>query len=80
MTPHNSRDLRIIFYLFFKLKIDETTMPSVNEGTIPTIPQKCTWELERFIESMISLMNTSPINSPDFFVLKNFTLMMVFRE
>ena len=67
MIPHKSRDYRTILDLSIKLKINDTTMPSVNEGTVQTAPQHSMRELGRVIERMVSLMAASPTDSPDFY-------------
>lgn len=41
----NKRGFRTILDLSFKLKIDGTSMLSVNEGTVPTSPQHSMREL-----------------------------------
>ena len=70
MIPHKSRDYRTILDLSFKLKINNTTMTSVNEGTVQTAPEHAMRELGRVIERMISLMATSPTDSPTFLFSK----------
>ena len=70
MMPHKSRDYRTILDLSFKLKVNVTTMKSVNEGTVHTSPQHSMRELGRVIERMISLMAASSTNSPNFLFSK----------
>ena len=67
MIPHKSRDYWTILDLSFKLKINDTTMLFVNEGTVQKSPQHSMKELGRVIERMVSLMAASPTDSPDFY-------------
>ena len=39
MIPYKSRDYRTILDLFFKLRINRTIMPSVNQSTVQVAPQ-----------------------------------------
>ena len=69
MIPHKSRDYWTILDLSFKLKVNDTTMPSVNESTVQT-GQHSMRELGRVIERMISLMAASLTDSLDFLFYK----------
>ena len=70
MIPHKSRDYWTILDLSFKLKINDTTMPSINEGTVQTTPQDSMRESGRVTERMVSLMDASPTGSSDFLFSK----------
>ena len=70
MIPHKSRDYWTIIDSSFKLKINDTTMPSINEGTVQTTPQDSMRESGRVTERMVSLMDASPTGSSDFLFSK----------